>query len=54
MKFSEMYLFIDISDPYDELYRYKVKNEKVVNQTNLSNPFVKNEFEQIVIILKVL
>ncbi len=52
MKFSEMYLFIDISDPYDELYRYKVKNEKVVNQTNLSNPFVKNEFEQIVYNIK--
>ena len=28
LKFSHMYLFLDISDPYDELYRYRVENDQ--------------------------
>ena len=34
LKFSKMFLFYDISDPYDELYRYDLKNDIVVDKKN--------------------
>ena len=52
MKFSDMYVFIDISDPYDELYRYEVKNERVINRTNLNNPFINNFYDKIIHYIK--
>ena len=52
MKFSDMYLFIDISDPYDELYRYEVVNERVVNRKNLDNPFINTRHDKMIYYLK--
>ena len=39
MSFSELYLFLDISDPYDDLYRYNVIDDKVADRTKLFSPF---------------
>ena len=52
MKFSDLYVFIDISDPYDELYRYEVKNEKVIDRKNASNPFIDTFYDKIIYNLK--
>ena len=52
MKFSDVYVFIDISDPYDELYRYEVKNESVIDRKNVSNPFINTFYEKILYNLK--
>ena len=32
LKFSKIFLFLDISDPYDELYRYDLKSDIVVER----------------------
>ena len=37
LKFSKMFLFLDISDPYDELYRYDLKNDIVVERKTKDN-----------------
>lgn len=37
LKFSKMFLFLDISDPYDELYRYELKNDIVVERKTKKN-----------------
>ena len=52
LKFSKIIIFLDISDPYDELYRYKIKNDKVVNRKRETNPFITNNKEQIIYYLK--
>ena len=52
MKFSEVYVFIDISDPYDELYRYEVENEIVINRKNLNNPFINTLYDKIIYNIK--
>ena len=52
MKFSDVYVFIDISDPYDELYRYEVKNEKVIDRKNVSSPFIDTFYDKIIYKLK--
>ena len=52
MKFSDLYVFIDISDPYDELYRYEVKNEKVIDRKDASNPFIDTFYDKIIYNLK--
>jgi len=59
LDFSEVYLFLDISDPYDEQYRYDVKNDKVVDNPkkdnmlkNLENPLINSYFDEITYSLK--
>ena len=47
LKFSKLFLFLDLSDPYDELYRCKLKNQKIVNREIKKNPFKKNLNQQI-------
>ncbi len=37
LKFSKMFLFLDVSDPYDDLYRYKLENEVVVTRKKRKN-----------------
>jgi len=41
LKFSKMFLFLDVSDPYDELYRYELKNEVVVDRKKEQNYLTK-------------
>ena len=41
LKFSKMYLFLDVSDPYDELYRYELKNEIVTDRKKKKNYLTK-------------
>ncbi len=47
LKFDKIFVFLDISDPYDELYRYEVKYKKVVSKKNYKNPFVNSIYEKI-------
>ena len=43
LKFSKLFLFLDISDPYDELYRYEYKNQRVISRTNKDTFFQKQK-----------
>lgn len=47
LQFSKLFLFLDLSDPYDELYRYQLENQKIVNREIKTSPFIKNLNQQI-------
>ena len=39
----QSYFFLDISDHYDELYRYEYKNQRVISRTNKDTFFKKQK-----------
>ena len=41
LKFSKMFLFLDVSDPYDELYRYELKDGVVLDRKKEKNYLTK-------------
>lgn len=45
LKFNEIFLFIDVSDVYDDLYRYEINNNgQVVNNSNFEKNIKKTNF----------